>query len=103
MCTAKGVANTVTSPQLRKVSFCGLYSWLQLIGLCFVVKCGSEEIALNKTVGLVTAHRGEHGKCVNKKAIPSFKECIGICHSSTSFNASKSFLIEANFFLYHSF
>jgi von Willebrand factor len=53
------------------------------------IKCGSEEIALNKTVGLVTAHRGEHGKCVNKKAIPSFKECIGICHSSTSFNAKK--------------
>ncbi|KAL1513261.1 hypothetical protein ABEB36_002690 [Hypothenemus hampei] len=48
--------------------------------------CTPQPMKLSKTVQLIEVKRHENGKCVNKHAIRNFTECIGTCHSSTSFN-----------------
>ncbi|EFA10333.2 hemocytin [Tribolium castaneum] len=52
-------------------------------------QCSAEAIPLNKTISLISAHKSDHGKCVNKKHIHKFTECVGSCHSATFFDTKK--------------
>lgn len=58
----------------------------------FPVTCMPEEINKEKSIGLVKVDHAIHGKCTNKEPLKGFTECIGSCHSATTFNSSK-FLI----------
>lgn len=54
-----------------------------------LVHCGPEEMPALQTIGLVTAIRPPHGKCVNKESLQGFTRCVGTCNSSTSYNSRK--------------
>lgn len=48
-----------------------------------------EEINNERSIGLIKVNHVIHGKCANKSPLKGFTECIGNCHSATTFNSSK--------------